>query len=176
MDARDDAAELQTRLDSLWSSVDEHAFKKNGTVLINDLEPRMRGAIISAAARGRPGSRRDLNTYSGKNADEVLDEDALALAQSDFWSALKKMKQARIGRITTYSQLQKYASKIAIQAWNALLRKKHREWANVPKRLIELSKRTLKNLQFGTGFGQAVTPWSDWSNGVTCHRLIRSGI
>jgi hypothetical protein len=138
MNAREDAAELQTRLDSLWSSVDEHAFKENGTVLINELEPKMQGAIISAMARG---SRRDINTYSEKTEDEVLAEDALALAQLDFWSALKKMKEARIGRITTYSRLQKYASKIATQAWIALLRKKHREWTNVHNAIDSIIKQ-----------------------------------
>ena len=140
MDARDDAAELQTRLDSLWSSVDEHAFKELGTILLNDLERKMRGAIMSAVARGRSGSKRDMNAYSEKTADEVLGEDALVLAQTAVWSAFRKMKQNRIGRITTYPQLQKYAAKIAVQAWNGLLRKKHREWANVHNAIERIIK------------------------------------
>jgi hypothetical protein len=141
MDARDDAAEPQRRLDSFWSSTDEHAFRENGTVLINELEPRMRGAIASAVTRGGFGSRRDQNTYSEKTTDELLAEDALALAQTQFWGSLEKMRQGRIGRITTYSHLQKYASKIAIQAWNALLRKKHREWTNVHNAIVRIIKK-----------------------------------
>jgi hypothetical protein len=151
MDAWDDAAELQGRLDSLWSSADEHAFKENATVLINDFEPKMRGAITSAVARGGFGSRRDINTYSAKTADEMVAEDALALAQAQFWSALEKMKQDRIGRITTYSQLQKYAAKIAIRAWNASLRKKHREWANVHSAIVRIIKKDPKKFAVWNG-------------------------
>jgi hypothetical protein len=141
MDARDDDAELQRRLDSLWSSPDDHAFRENGTVLINDFAPKMRDAIMSAVARGGTRSGRDMNTVSKKTADELLAEDALAVAQTDFWSALRKMRKGRIVRITTYSQLQKYASKIAIQAWHALLRKKHREWTNVHGAIVRIIKR-----------------------------------
>ena len=141
MDARDEDAELQRRLDALWSSPDDHAFRENGTVLINDFVSKMRGAIMSAAARGGTRSGRDTNAASRKTADEVLAEDALAVAQTDFWGALRKMKEGRIVRITTYSQLQKYASKIAIQAWHASLRKKHREWTNVHGAIVRIFKR-----------------------------------
>jgi hypothetical protein len=185
MDARDDDAELQRRLDSLWSSPDERAFSEHGTVLINDFTPKMRGAIMSAVARGGTRSGWDINTVSEKTADEVLAEDALAVAQADFWSALMKMKKGRIARITTYSQLQKYASKIAIQAWHASLRKKHREWTNVHSAIVKIIKRNPKQFAIWTQPGGdsliGLTQWNhlptagtQWDVDAICEEVRRN--
>src|ERR1700738_479084 len=185
MDARDDDAELQRRLDSLWSSPDERAFSEHGTVLINDFTPKMRGAIMSAVARGGTRSGWDINTVSKKTADEVLAEDALAVAQTDFWSALRKMKTGRIARITTYSQLQKSASKIPIQAWHASLRKKHREGTNVHSAIVKIIKRNPKQFaiwtQPGGDFLIGLTQWhhlptagTQWDVDAICEEVRRN--
>jgi hypothetical protein len=185
MDARDDDAELQRRLDALWSSPDDHAFKENATVLINDFAPKMRGAIMSAVARGGTRTGWDLSTVFKKTADEVLAEDALAVAQTDFWSALSKMKKGRIVRITRYSQLQKYAAKIAIQAWHALLRKKHREWTNVHGAIVRIIKRNPEHFSICTKPGDDAlvgltewhhmpTPGTQWDVDTICEEVRRN--
>src|SRR5260370_39318854 len=185
MDARDDDAELQRRLDALWSSPDDHAFRENVTVLINDFAPKMQGAIMSAVARGGTRSGWDINTVSKKTADEVLAEDALAVAQTDFWSALRKMKKGGIVRIARYSQLQKYASKIAIQAWHALLRKKHREWTNGHGAIVRIIKRNPEQFSICTKPGDnalvGLTQWpppttagTQWDVDSICEEVRRN--
>jgi hypothetical protein len=117
----------QSELKALWEAPDDQQFARQWSVLQESLTEAMQTTIERLSRR----SSAWLHSSSGKSADEILEEDALALSKEDLWRAVRKMKERKLVRVLQYSKLVSYSRSVATKAWYAILRIEHKEWHNV---------------------------------------------
>lgn len=117
----------QRELTALWEAPDDQQFARQWSLLQEALTQAMQATIGRLSRR----SSAWLHSSSGKSADEILEEDALALSKEDLWRAVRKMRERKLVRVLQYSKLVNYSRSVATKAWYAILRIEHKEWHNV---------------------------------------------
>ena len=133
----------QRLLPSLWAADSDQQFAAAWT----ELAPQMNGFIRGALERTikRP-SKFLAGPRPRKTLDDLLIDEAMALALENLWHAVLRMRHQELARVESPAAFRRYAEQVAEQAWNATLRAKNRDWNKVYRavvRLIELNPERL---------------------------------
>ena len=99
----------QRELTALWEAPDDQQFARQWSFLQQALTQGIQTTIGRLSRRSSVW----LHSSSGKSADEIFEEDALALSKEDLWRAVRKMRERKLVRVLQYSKLVNYSRSVA---------------------------------------------------------------